>query len=209
MISGTAIYNTLDNNLNPTSGFYLTSTLDVAGLGGDSYFARVTADGRYFYPLLDDIVGIVRLQGGHMASINGNSLLITDHFALGPNLVRGFAPSGIGPRDATTGLALGATTYFGGSLELQAPVPALPPEFGLKIAAFADAGTAFGYDGKTNFGADGTLSVVDDDQIRSSVGVGLLWASPLGPIRFDYAWALSKAPGDRIQQFRFQGGTRF
>ncbi len=53
------------------------------------------------------------------------------------------------------------------------------------------------------------LDVIDDDAIRSSVGLGLLWASPLGPIRFDYAWVLSKGEGDREQAFRFQGGTRF
>jgi outer membrane protein insertion porin family len=158
---------------------------------------------------VDDIVAIARAQAGYVSSINNKPLLITDHFSPGPNLVRGFAPSGFGPRDVTTGLALGATTYFGGSLEIQAPVPALPPEFGLKVAAFADAGTAFGYDGKTDFGTLGSLNVADDNRIRSSVGLGLLWASPLGPIRFDYAWALSKAPGDRLQAFRFQGGTRF
>jgi outer membrane protein insertion porin family len=209
MLTGSATFNSLDNNLNPTSGIYATANLDIAGLGGDSYYARLTGDARYFYPLVDDIVAIARAQAGYVRSINGKSLLITDHFSPGPSLVRGFAPSGFGPRDITTGLSLGATTYFGGSLEIQAPVPALPPEFGLKIAAFADAGTAFGYDGKTDFGNLGKLTVKDDNRIRSSVGLGLLWASPLGPIRFDYAWALSKAPGDHLQAFRFQGGTRF
>jgi outer membrane protein insertion porin family len=211
MVSGTLTYNTLDNTVNPTSGIYATAVLDVAGLGGDSQFIRGTADARYFYPLIEDIVAIGRVQAGHVAGFGSDPLLITDHFSMGPNLVRGFAPSGIGPRDANnlTRGALGATTYAGASLELQAPIPGIPNEFGLKVAAFADAGTAFGYDGRTDFGARGVLDVVDDDQIRSSVGLGLLWSSPLGPIRFDYAWALSKAPGDRTQAFRFQGGTRF
>jgi outer membrane protein insertion porin family len=216
MLGANLTYNTLDNLIEPTEGFYGTANLEVAGLGGDSYFARGTADVRYFYPLVEDIVAIARLQGGHVMSINGDPLRITDHFSVGPSLVRGFAPSGIGPRDRsnTNRGALGATTYFGGSLEFQMPVPVLPREFGIKIAAFADAGTAFGYDGKTDFSGVRTigpnkLNVVDNDDIRSSVGVGLLWSSPLGPIRFDYAWALTKAPGDRTQAFRFQGGTRF
>jgi outer membrane protein insertion porin family len=216
LVGASLTYNTLDNTIEPTKGFFATANLEVAGLGGDSYFARGTADARYFYPLFDDIVAIARVQGGHVAAIDGDPLRMTDHFFMGPNLVRGFAPSGIGPRDKsnTTRGALGATTYFGGSLEMQMPLPVLPREFGIKIAAFVDAGTAFGYDGKTDFSGlrsigPNKLNVVDNNDIRSSVGVGLLWSSPLGPIRFDYAWALSKAPGDRTQAFRFQGGTRF
>jgi outer membrane protein insertion porin family len=56
------------------------------------------------------------------------------------------------------------------------------------------------------------LDIRDDASLRSSVGVGLLWASPLGPIRFDYAYALSRvkgSAGDRLQAFRFSGGARF
>ncbi|HKF10888.1 MAG TPA: BamA/TamA family outer membrane protein, partial [Xanthobacteraceae bacterium] len=45
--------------------------------------------------------------------------------------------------------------------------------------------------------------------VRSSVGVGLIWESPFGPLRFDYAFPLSKEPYDRVQQFRFGGGTKF
>jgi outer membrane protein insertion porin family len=41
------------------------------------------------------------------------------------------------------------------------------------------------------------------------VGVGLVWASPFGPLRFDYAIPLTKAAGDRVQEFRFGGGTSF
>jgi outer membrane protein insertion porin family len=149
--------------------------------------------------------------------------------------VRGFASSGIGPRDISISdsqsNAIGGTTYFGGSLEVQFPIFGLPRELGLKGAVFADAGTLFGYEGKTRFDVnrngilEGTpaagcsapaasrqsecILVRDSSDIRSSVGASLLWASPLGPIRFDYAVALSKAEGDRTQAFRFSGGTRF
>jgi outer membrane protein insertion porin family len=215
MIGFNAVYNSLDNPQDPTSGFLLRGELEVAGAGGDSQYVRATADARYFYPLFDELVGMVRLQGGQVLGYGDEKLRVTDHFNVGPNLVRGFAPNGIGPRDRsnTTRGALGATTYLGGSLELQFPVPVAPREFGLRGAVFVDAGTAFGYDGKTVFNervqGPNTLDVLDDAAIRSSVGVGLLWASPIGPIRFDYAYALSKAKGDRTQAFRFQGGTNF
>jgi outer membrane protein insertion porin family len=229
----TFAYNTLDNNSNPTSGIFADLKPEIAGLGGDSRYARVVATARYYYPLTDDIIGLIRVQGGHLASFGGDELRVIDHFYLGPDLVRGFAPSGIGPRDRSgdSGAnAVGGATYFGASAEVTFPIFGLPRELGLRGAVFADAGTLFNYQGKKVIDAnrDGLinggagcigglaqsecLDVRDDSLIRSSVGVGLLWASPLGPIRVDYGFALSrvKGPGgDRLQAFRFSGGARF
>jgi outer membrane protein insertion porin family len=150
---------------------------------------------------------------------------------MGPSLVRGFAPAGIGPRDISFDNGrenpIGATTYFGGTLEMQFPIWGLPRELGLKAAIFADAGTAFGYRGRTDFAGLGSLGctttvvtagsqcqgnniqVHDSHMIRSSVGASLLWQSPLGPIRFDFAQAITKDRYDRTQFFRFSGGTTF
>jgi outer membrane protein insertion porin family len=153
---------------------------------------------------------------------------------MGPNLVRGFAPAGIGPRDITVNPqqnALGGTTYFGGTAEVQFPIYGIPKEFGMRGAVFADAGTLFGYEGQTNFankvpgatnycppaGSATTswtyqptcINVIDSSMIRSAVGVSLLWTSPLGPIRFDWAYPLSKQQYDQTQYFRFSGGTSF
>ncbi|MCP8938211.1 outer membrane protein assembly factor BamA [Alsobacter sp. SYSU M60028] len=214
-------YNTLDNNRNPRNGLFAEWKQDFAGLGGDSQFIRATGEVRYYRELSDDFVGMLKVQGGQMW---GNDLLITDQFFLGPSLVRGFAPGGLGPRDASDprNNALGGTTYFGGSAEVQFPIFGLPRELGMRGAVFADAGTLFGYKGGFNFNAPydncpvtnpnvqtTCLSVYDSHQIRSSVGASLLWQSPLGPIRFDYAIPLSKAKYDQTQYFRFSGGTSF
>lgn len=221
-------YNTLDSTRNPRNGFYGEVKTDFAGLGGDSHYFRVTGDARYYRELYEDVVGIARVQGGHIMGFGdnggeGGDLRIIDQFFMGPSLVRGFAPNGIGPRDISTAdskaNALGGTTYFGGSLEVQFPIPALPRELGLRGAVFADAGTLFGYDGPTTFD-DESIDVFDSSKLRSSVGASILWTSPLGPIRFDYAFALTKEEGialadgtriggDRTQAFRFTGGTRF
>jgi len=245
-------YNTLDNVKDPRNGFYAEAKTDFAGLGGDSRYFRVTGDARYYHELFEDIVGIARVQGGHIRGLGNNNsdigqggdLRIVDHFFMGPSLVRGFATNGIGPRDISSldsrANAVGGTTYFGGTLEVQFPIFGLPRDLGLKGAVFADAGTLFGYEGPTSFNLgtgsildplDGTcqqnpdvpqncIEVLDSKKIRSSVGASLLWNSPLGPIRFDYAFALSKEEGrllpngvrvgeDRTQAFRFSGGTRF
>jgi outer membrane protein insertion porin family len=230
-------YNSLDNIQNPRNGLSVELKPEFAGLGGDSKFFRVSADARYYREIFEDVVGIARAQGGHIMSFGGPTRMI-DHYFLGPTLVRGFASSGIGPRDLATDPktgALGGTTYFGGSLEVQFPIWGLPRELGLKGAVFADAGTLFNYDGglpsasttcqtgttARQFNVNVTAPqsnvacVRDKNILRSSVGASLLWASPLGPIRFDYAFALTKDKGiggiggDRLQAFRFSGGARF
>jgi outer membrane protein insertion porin family len=246
----TFAYNSLDNSKTPRNGFYAELRPEFAGLGGDSKFFRVSGEARYYREVYDDVVGFVRLQGGHTMGVGNEPLRIIDHNFLGPNLVRGFAPSGIGPRDVSSPTtastaALGGTTYFGGSLEVQFPIPLLPKEIGIRGALFADAGTLFNFDGgrsaagvcpagaKARFfdvnnngvadaGAVGISEVAcvrDKNTLRSSVGASILWQSPLGPIRFDYAHALTydkgintptgRYGGDRLQAFRFSGGTSF
>ena len=232
-------YNTLDNPRNPTQGLYAEFKQDVAGAGGDARFVRTTGEVRYFYPIWDDVVGFVKGQAGNVTGFGGEKLRMSDNFNLGPSLVRGFAPGGIGPRDVSTGLpssnnSLGGTNYVGGSVELQFPLFGMPKDLGLKGALFADAGTLFGYQGNTQFPvlagypAGTTCAAMPGNQapsykqagcidlggsnravLRSSVGASLLWASPLGPIRFDYAFVLSKANTDVGQAFRFSGGGSF
>jgi outer membrane protein insertion porin family len=240
LVGFSLVYNTLDNNKNPTTGMILTYKQDVAGAGGDSKFFRETFDGRYYYPITDDVVGFVRGQGGQINAFGGQDLRIIDNFNVGPSLVRGFAPGGIGPRDISdpTNLqaaGLGGSTYFGGTAEVQFPIYGLPREIGLKGAIFADAGTLFGYHGASNFSpllglpanaacfagntASGTASqnftqsncinVNDDHTIRSSVGASIIWASPLGPIRIDYAYAVTKGKYDQTQAINFSGGSTF
>jgi outer membrane protein insertion porin family len=213
LVGYTLAYSTLDNNQSPTSGLYTSITQDVAGVGGDVNFIRTTADARTYYEVLPDIVSVLHLQGGHLTGWGGRDLRMLDHFQMGPNLVRGFAPAGIGPRDLTPGTtndAMGGTMYWGASVEAQTPLYFLPKEVGIKVAAFADAGSLWNYKGPTSWNVTGeTLQVADNMAVRSSVGMGFIWDSPLGPLRFDFAYALTKESYDRTQFFRFSGGTKF
>jgi outer membrane protein insertion porin family len=218
LVGYTLTYNTVDNIRNPTSGLLVELKQDVAGLGGDVKYLKSTIDGKFYYPITSDLVGIIRGQAGNLTNIGGGIRML-DHFQMGPDLVRGFAPAGIGPRDETLGNltndALGGTMYWGASAELQMPFWFLPKETGLKGAIYADAGSLWGYKGPTSWaktGEVGTSSLVvggDDHTVRTSVGVGLIWQSPFGPLRFDYAVPLTKGKYDRTQYFRFGGGTSF
>ncbi|MBR1142163.1 outer membrane protein assembly factor BamA [Bradyrhizobium sp. AUGA SZCCT0431] len=226
-------YNTLDNNKNPTTGLLIDWKQDFAGIGGDVSYIKSAIDAKYYTPLVADIVGLLRFQGGMLNQVGNDQLRMLDHFQMGPNLVRGFAPNGIGPRDINpygTGDALGGTKYWGASAELQMPFWFLPKEVGLKGSIYADAGGLFDYKGSTSWAQTGEVNVPgcvrpttnpatpgtclglqydEGNVVRSSVGVGLIWASPFGPLRFDYAIPITKGKNDRVQEFRFGGGTSF
>jgi outer membrane protein insertion porin family len=225
-------YNTLDNNKNPTDGLIVDFKQDFAGVGGDVRYLKSAVDAKYYSPLVADIVGLIHVQGGILNSV-GSDIRMLDHFQMGPNLVRGFAPNGIGPRDLNpfgTNDALGGTKYWGASAELQMPFWFLPKEVGLKGSVYADAGSLYDYKGPTSWAATNEVNVAgcvpstrnpvsagtctglvfdNGNVVRTSVGVGLIWASPFGPLRFDYAVPLTKGPNDRVQQFKFGGGTSF
>jgi outer membrane protein insertion porin family len=75
------------------------------------------------------------------------------------------------------------------------------------LAVFSDAGTVYGYGGPTYFPQFGqSVQVADSTFIRSSVGVGLVWDSPLGPLRVDYSLPLTKTSNDVLQPFHFGMG---
>ena len=221
MVGYSLVYNTLDNNRNPTKGLLAELRQDFAGIGGDVNFIRTTGDVRWYYELISDIISVLRLQGGYVTGWGDKQLRMLDHFQMGPNLVRGFQTAGIGPRDMTLGTSndsLGGTMYWGTSVETQFPIFGVPKDFGLRVAVFADAGTVWNYAGQRFFPATATsvttidpFTGVDTNNmlIRSSVGAGIIWESPFGPIRIDYSFPLTKDPNDRVQQLRFSGGTRF
>jgi len=224
LVGYTMSYNTLDNNKLPTSGLFAELRQDFAGVGGDVDFIRTSVETRKYYEVFSDVVSVFKLQAGNISSWGGQQLRMLDHFQMGPNLVRGFSPAGIGPRDLTPGTtndALGGSLYWGASVEAQTPLYFLPKDVGIKLAVFADAGSLWSYKGPTFWNVTGeTLQVGLDSpsMVRSSVGVGLLWDSPLGPLRFDLAYPITKYCAtpvgggevcDRTQVFRFSGGTRF
>ena len=151
-------YNTLDNNKNPTDGLLIDWKQDFAGVGGDVKYIKSAIDAKYYTPLVADIVGLIHLQGGMLNQFGGSELRMLDHFQMGPNLVRGFAPNGIGPRDLNpfgTRDALGGTKYWGASFELQMPFWFLPKEVGLKGSVYADAGGSVRLQGPDVVGGDG------------------------------------------------------
>jgi outer membrane protein insertion porin family len=211
-IGNGATYSTLDNPRNPTNGFRAQTNNEFAGLGGAAKFAKTTEDIRYYHAIAGDVVGMVRTQGGYVTPWGGQQLPLLDGFFGGPQFVRGFAPNGFGPRDITPGTTmdnLGGNAYWTTSAELQAPVPFVPQDVGLKMAVFSDTGSlwATSASSATSIAAlSPSQQIANSRAIRSSIGAGLSWDSMFGPIRVDYAYPIAKQSYDVTQRFQFSAG---
>ena len=209
-IGPTLTYNSLDNPRNPTDGIRADFKQDTAGLGGGAEFLRSTADVRGYKSLGGDVVAITRLQGGTISPFGGQTVPFLSSFFGGPQLVRGFAPNGFGPRDLTPGTTLdniGGSSYWATSAQLEAPLPGLPPGAALKGAFFVDAGSLWGYRGASSFpGLSQSFTPVNSRTIRSSVGASLIWDSPFGTLHVDYALPTSKTNYDVTQRLNFGAG---
>jgi outer membrane protein insertion porin family len=206
-------YSTLDNNKSPTSGIRAQFNNDFAGLGGAAKFARTTEDVRYYHPIVGDVVGMVRAQGGYVTPWGGQQLPLLDGFFGGPQLVRGFAPNGFGPRDITPGTTMdnvGGNIYWTSSAELQAPMPLVPADAQLKLALFSDVGSlwATGASGVSSLSSlSPSQQIANSRALRASVGTGLIWDSPFGPLQVDYAYPILKQPYDVTQRLNFSAGA--
>jgi outer membrane protein assembly complex, YaeT protein len=201
-------WNGVDNVRKPTEGLYATFSQQYINLnysGTTDHLLKTEARARYFTPLLQDsgIVASVRGQAGVINNLNGGDVHAVEAFTPGSQLVRGFQSRGYGPR-LGSGEYLGTTMFAGISGEIQFPIPGLPENYGLSGAVFADA--AWIGDASDIIGGPGTAGS-NDEPWRASVGASLIWDSPFGPLRGDFAHVLNKSTDDRTQVFQFTIST--
>ena len=172
----------------------------VAGLGGDvSYFSTEVKAATY-YPVMEDVVLEISGRAGGIYGLD-DDVRLNDRFFLGGTSFRGFAPSGIGARDAATGDALGGNYFYLGTTELTFPL-GLPEEVGLAGRLFAEGGALFDVD-------DNGAGIQNSKNPRLTVGAGVTWASPFGPLRIDFGYALIEEDFDETEIISFTFGTRF
>ncbi|MGL4394979.1 MAG: outer membrane protein assembly factor BamA, partial [Hyphomicrobium sp.] len=219
LVGTTVTYDARNHPRNPTRGFYLQLDDEFAGLGGDVQYWRVGAEARGYYPITEKITLIGRVIGGHIAGWGGDDVKILDSYFKGGETVRGFDRAGFGPRDLNTNDALGGTSYWSATAEVRFPLPFVPDDLGLSGAVFADAGSLFDVGGnaeknqscgvRDKAGNFTGVCLADDSTIRSSVGASLMWNSPVGPLRMDFAKTLTKEKYDEEQFFRFGASTKF
>ena len=221
-VSASYTYDDLDNPNNPTSGFRGQIVEELAGLGGNTFYSKTEIHAFYFVPLFDDQV-VVKLEGnaGHIQGIGGNNVPLQDKFFKGGDSFRGFSNSGIGPKQlGNDGLydSIGAQDYAIGTVEAQFPL-GLPEALGITGEVYSDFGTAFNtseasiaHNGVNCLGSpaySGPCSISDSASFRASIGAGIVWNSPFGPLKFEYSYPILKQNSDDLKYFNFSIGTRF
>jgi outer membrane protein insertion porin family len=199
-VGQTILYDKRDNRQDPKSGYFYSIGTDVAGLGGNVSFFRIGVTGGVYYPITPNYILSFTGEEGHILGI-GQDVRIEDRFFVGGDNLRGFQTGGIGPRDALTRDALGGETYYTGSVAMTYPL-GLPQELGIAGRVFTDFGSLFSIHPT---GAN----VLDSHSPRLSVGTGVSWRSPLGPIKIDLAFPILRKSYDRSELFHVSFGTRF
>lgn len=194
------IYDLRNDRIEPSSGYVLRLSQEFAGVGGSERYLRHTGGGNYYYPVFDQVVFNAGVNAGHVFGI-GQDIRLTQRFFLGGDNLRGFETRGVGPREPLVGQSLGGNVFYSGTVGLTFPV-GIPKEFGVTGRAFTDFGALWDPDIDPS-------RINDSASPRASVGFGVSWRSPFGPIGFDLAYPLLKEDFDKTEIFRLNFGTRY
>jgi outer membrane protein insertion porin family len=193
-----------DSALVPTTGRYQRFNSEF-GLGGDRRYAKLTYQFQQYVPITRQYTFAFNTELGVGKGLGSKPFpVLRNFYGGGLGSVRGFEQGTLGPTSGVIGSTTGETVNVGGArnivlnAEFIAPFPGAGNDRTLRWFAFIDAGNVYGESESVDFG-----------QMRASVGIGLSWISPVGPLRFALANPVRKFAGDRIQKFQFQIGTSF
>jgi len=201
-IQQTLLWDYRDSRIEPTEGYFIRVNNEFAGLGGTQKFIRNNIGVGQYFPLAEQVTLGLTANAGIITGIGDEKIRITERYFLGGDTLRGFANAGVSPRDRTTEDALGGLWQYYGSAQVKFPL-GLPDELGFAGQLFTD----FGSIGETENYTSGTID--QSSSIRVSVGAGVTWKSPMGPVAVDLGFPLKKESFDERELFRFNFGTRF
>ena len=187
-----------DSAIYTTEGTVQRAFAEIALPVFDMRYYKLNYQQQLFYPVNSDITLLLNGEAGIAGGYAGKELPFFKYFyAGGPGSVRGYEANSLGPRDSA-GLALGGPRRVVGGAELMTPFPGMDKEKSVRLSGFFDAGAVYGPGDQA--GSAG---------MRYSAGVAFTWLSPVGPLKFSYAWPLNKRSVDRVQKFQFTLGSIF
>jgi outer membrane protein insertion porin family len=210
--------NNLNRGIMPTAGNYQRLSLETAVPGSDAEYYKLRAQARQLFPLNDNHDWALKFSGelGYADVIGSDPYPFYENFfAGGLGSVRGFTANTLGqrttpPTEGGRDRTLGGNVLMQGSAELLFPLPFIEDRRSLQTSLFLDAGNTFLTDCyATETGTSNCSSGVDLGDLRYSVGVGLSWLTPVGPLTFSIAEPLNDESGDDTQFFQFSLGQTF
>jgi outer membrane protein insertion porin family len=198
-VSPTYIHDTRDNYLNPTEGWRHMLGFQLAGLGG-AKFTKSVYEVTYYHPIAGKFVGAAHARVNYAEGYGGGDLpRFERYFMGGPTSLRGFTIKNIGPKDSD-GNPVGGSQSLLLNLEVQYPFTKSFRGF-----LFYDRGNVYGSGTNTT----NTSENFDLGEMRSSLGAGIRFISPFGPLGFAYGFKLDKQTGEEAAEFHFSAGSAF
>lgn len=200
-ISQTVHFGKLDSRTTPTKGFDISYQTGFAGVGGTVKYLQHVWTAAFYHPLIaEDVILKIKGETGIMQKI-GKTIRVVDSFHMGYNNFRGFDFQGIGPRDKRTTDPLNGTRMWRNVVEIQFP-SGLPDDWKINASVFNELGCLWKPGQK-----DG--DTLDSKRMRASAGVGLLWASPFGPIGVSYSFPYRREKYDDQRRLQLQFSNIF
>jgi outer membrane protein insertion porin family len=190
---------TRDSLTYPTRGWLAEALIEVGIPPGDLKYYRASAQQQYLWTpdRLSWLTLLENLEFGYANGYGGKPLpFFKNFYAGGVGSVRGFETASLGPRDVNEDV-LGGNRRAIANLELLFPMPGIKDK-SVRLSAFVDAGNVWA--------ADEKIRAAD---IRASTGIAVSWDSPVGPLKFSFAFPFKKREGDRLERFQFQLGRIF
>jgi len=186
-----------DSALVPTRGRFQRVNVDLGLLGDQRYMRANLQFQEYFNPFQRVTLGL-NAEFGYGKGLGGRPYpIFKNFFGGGLGTVRGFDQGSLGGVD-NLGAYLGGNRRLNINGELYLPLPGTGNDRTLRWFAYTDVGNVWAVSDKMTV-----------DSLRASVGLGVSWVSPVGPLKVSYGTPIKKEPTDRIQRLQFQLGTAF
>lgn len=188
-----------DSPIYPMKGFYGRLYGEQTISKSDFQYKRLFLTMQGYLPITESVAIFLNTDIGKAYPSKNLPLPFSKYLYVGgTGSVRGYTYGTLGPYDITTDRYTGGDRSFNANLEILFPFPGATRSKEARLALFADTGMTWASGEKTN-----------ERKLRSSWGAALSWNSPIGPLRFSYAFPISKKPGDKLERFQFQIGTTF
>ena len=189
-------YDKRNQKFQTTSGFKSYYLLNLPVIS-DTNSLKNYYNNSYYFSLYDKNVSSISFHLETVNSLNNKNVKLSERINIPSSRLRGFESGKIGPKDGNDFIG----GNFGYSINFSSTIPQiLEDSQTVDLVLFADAADITGVDYNSS---------LSSSKIRSSIGIGLDWFSPVGPMNFSLAHPITKSNTDKTESFRFNLGTSF